>query len=199
MKFPAIFKISVKKRTPAQRESIFWALKYGAVLTVFLVFFVPIQSRLSSYSAERGSLKGQIEDLKKITTSLLTPEEIQRVRDRVDSFEGGLGDETKTNGIIDHISQLAEKNHLQLIQIYPDSPILAKNAQGQELLVGGKKLQLLPVNFSVHSDFKGVGNFLKEMMDDASWSFTVESITLQPSQAEGEGLQCDLTLSFITR
>ena len=198
MKFLERFKMPTKGMGQ-QKELIFWGIKYGVVITFFLVIFLPIQGRLSNYSNEKGSLKGQIEDLKKITTSLLTPEEIQRVRDRVDSFEKGLGDETKANVIINQVSNLAEKSNLKLIQIYSDSPILAKNGQGQELLVDGKKLQLLPVNFRVQSDFKGIGNFLKTLADNASWTFTVESMEIKASATEAEGLQCDLTLSFITR
>ncbi len=187
--------------TLAKRKDVWnWVLRYGAVFTVFLFFFLPGQSRLSSYTAERDSLKKQISDLKQIMNTLLTPEEIERVKGRVDNFESKLADLTKTNAILDEVSKLAEENHLKMIQIYSDSPILVKDNTGKELEVSGKKLSLLPVNFRVQADYKSLGNFLKDMHSQAQWSFTVESLQLQtPEEDAGGSLQCDVTLSYIVR
>ena len=181
------------------RELATWLLKYGAVLLVFLVFFVPIQSRLSNNSSERSSLKKQIDGLEKITSTLLTPEEIERVKGRIDTFESKLADLTKTNAILDEVSRVAEENHLKMIQIYSDGAISVKNDAGQELAVDGKKLSLLPVIFRVEADYKSLANFLKILNDNAQWTYTVESMQLQTPVNEGESLQCDLTISYIIR
>lgn len=181
----------------SRKDVLGWVVKYGALLVVFLFFFIPMQSRLSSYASQNRSLQKQITDLKQVTASLLTPAEIDRVRGRVLKFEEGLTDETKTDAILDLISEQAEKNHLKIIQIYSDSPTLVKSPEGAELEVGGKKLHILPVNIRLESDYKSFGNFLKAMNDTSSWIFTVESLQLQPIEADS--LQCDLTLSFVTR
>ena len=137
--------------------------------------------------------------MKKIMTSLLTPEEIELVRGRVDRFESRLADETKTSRILDQITQMCESNRLRLVQVYADSPILVKNEAGQELQVEGKKLNLLPVNFRVEADYKNLSNFLKTLSDESKWTFTVESLQVQRAASESESLQCDITLSFISR
>ena len=114
-------------------------------------------------------------------------------------FESRLADLTKTNAILDEVSKVAEENHLKMVQIYSDSPILVKNDAGQELAVDGKKLSLLPVTFRVEADYKGLANFLKTLNDNAQWTYTVESIQIQTPSSEGESLQCDLSLSYIIR
>ena len=198
MKFADRIKISFHS-LGKNKDMLAWVLKYGIVLIVFLFFFLPIHGRLSNYQAERSSLRKQIDILKKIVSSLLTPEEIERVRSRVEQFESKLADETKTASILNQITTMCESNHLKLIQIYSDSPVLVKNDAGQELQVEGKKLNLLPVNFRVESDYKSLANFLHELSENSKWTFTVESLSLQRSAAEGESLQCDITLSFISR
>jgi Tfp pilus assembly protein PilO len=180
-----------------EKEILVWCFKYGAVFVVFLFFFIPVQSRLSSSHSEVSSMKKQIDDVKKITTSLLTPEEVERVRDRVDRFESKLADQSKMTAILDEITKLSEAHHLRMIQIYSDSPILVKNEEGREMEVGGKKLHLLPVTFRVEGDFKGLSAFLRDIREDSQWINTVESVSILASSGEGEALVCDVTLSYI--
>ena len=198
MKMPEGFKLSFSF-LENQKDIWIWLVKYGAVITVFLFFFLPISSRLSSNIAEHNSLKKQISDLKEITTNLLSPEEVARVKERVDRFEQRLADESKTNAILDQVTKIAEENHLKMIQIYSDSPVLVKNEQGQDLEVGGKKLNILPVTFRVEADYKSLANFLRAMSEQATWTYMVEGLQLQESSTEAGSLQCDVTLSYITR
>jgi Tfp pilus assembly protein PilO len=181
------------------RELWFWVLKYGGVLVAFLFFFIPVESRLSSYLVESGSLQREIDSIKQITATLLTPEEIERVKGRVDQFEAKLAGLTSASAILDDVTKIVEDSHLKMIQIYSDSPVLVKDEKGRELEAGGKKLSLLPVNFRVEADYKNLATFLKKLNDTSQWTFTVESFQLQTPSADGENLQCDITLSYIIR
>jgi Tfp pilus assembly protein PilO len=183
--------------SPAHKEIAFWCLKYAAVLAVFLVFFVPVQSRVSNHMSEASSMKRQIADLKKITTNLLTPEEIERVKGRVDRFEEKLADQTKMAAILDEITKFTETHHLRLIQIYSDSPILVKNDQGKEMEMNGKKLHRLPVTFRVEADFKSLSAFLRDVREESKWINMAESVSIQSSSGEGEALVGDITVSYI--
>ena len=176
-----------------------WVLKYIGLLTIFLFFYLPVQGRLASHLSETSSLKKQITDLKSIMANMLTPAEIEVVRERVDRFEAKLADETKATKILDQISEFAEKNHLKLIQIYSDSPVSVKNELGKELEVNGKKLYLLPVSFRVEADYKSFATFLKTLNDEAAWTYTVESFQMQKPSDDSESLQCDVTLSFVAQ
>ena len=182
-----------------QKDLWAWIIKYGALLLVFLFFYVPIQSRLSSSTDENNALRKQTESLKKIMKSLLTPEEIAAVTARAQSFESNLGETTKASNIIDQITAMAETNHMKMIQIYPDSPVLVKNDEGKELEVGGKKLNILPVSFRVETDYENLGNFLKSLSDNSKWTYVVEALLLQKPDEASESLQCDMTISYITR
>ena len=182
-----------------QKGLWFWLAKYAVVFAVFLFFFLPIHGRLSNNSSELHSLRKGIEDLKKISVSLLSPEEVERIGGRVHGFESKLIDATKAAKLLDEITDLAEKNHFNVIQIYSDSPVLIKDLNGKELEVNGKKLSLLPVNFRIETDYKNLANFLKDLADTSSGTYTVESLHLQRTPAENEILQCDITLSYIAR
>jgi Tfp pilus assembly protein PilO len=176
-----------------------WLAKYGALLAVFLVFFIPIQMRLSSYTSEQSSLKKETESLKKIIESLLTPAEVKAVSENINQFESGLADVTKANQILDEVTRMADEHHMKMVQIYSDSPILVENGANQALEVGGKKLSVLPVSFRVETDYKNLANFLKALSDGSKWTMTVEALQLQRSSTDNESQQCDITLSYLTR
>jgi Tfp pilus assembly protein PilO len=180
-----------------EKEIAVWFLKYAAVFILFLFFFIPVQSRVSSHMSEVSSMKKQIGDLKQITTSLLTPEEIERVKGRVDRFESKLADPTKMPAILDEITKFVEVHHLRMIQIYSDSPVLVKNEQGKEMELNGKKLHRLPVTFRVEADLKSLAAFLRDVREDSQWINTAESVSIQASSGEGEALVGDITLSYI--
>ena len=181
-----------------RKELVLWSVKYGAVFLVFLFIQAPLQSRLASRVSELHSLKRQITDLKQISTNLLDPTEMEALRRRVDGFESRLADEAKASEIMDRISASAEKNHLKMIQIYPDSPAPVRSESGKDLQVAGKTLHALPVSFRVEADYKNLANFLKSLEDDLKWVFTVDSMLLKKASEEAGTVQSDLTLSFFT-
>ena len=180
-----------------RKQSLVWALKFGILFVVFLVFFFPVQRDAGILSSNMDSLKDQIEDLKKISLNLLTPEELKETEQRVNEFKFKLIDSARVNKLLDFISDEADKNHFNVIQIYSDSPITLKDDQGKELELDGKKLMLLPVNFRVETDFKSLGNFLKSLKDNTQGNFVIESLSLKKTTPQMETLQCDLTLSFV--
>ena len=195
---PMNLKISMRF-LEGQKDTWAWIVKYGALLLVFLFFYVPAQSRLSSFMDENKALRKQYDSLKKIMESLLTPAEIATVTERVLSFESKLGEATKASRIIDQITLMAEEQHMKMIQIYPDSPILVKNDEGRELEVDGKKLNILPVSFRVETDYENLAGFLKALSENSNWTYVVESLQLQKPDEESESLQCDMTISYITK
>ena len=176
-----------------------WFIRYAAVLVTFLFFFIPLQMRLSGVLLEKNALQKEIEDLKKITQSLLSPEEVKIVTARVEEFEGKLADVTKANEILGNVTRLAEEYHMKLVQIYPDSPLQAENENGQALEVAGRKVSILPVSFRVETGYKDLADFLKKLSDESRWAVTVESLELQRSSPESESLQCDVMLGYLVR
>ena len=196
LKFPEKFNLSLGK-LGGQKETLLWIARYAMVMVVFLFIFLPMQTRLSSQFSELKSLKREIDNLKKISTDLLKPEELDRISKRVYTFESKLVDTTKASKILDYITDLAEKNHFNLVQIYSDSPVLIKDPSGKEMEVAGKKLNILPVNFRVETDYKNLANFLKALIDDYFGTFTIESLHAQ--RTPSETLQCDITLSYIAQ
>ncbi len=189
------FKVSMNRR-----EGLWtWLVKYGIVLAVFLFFFVPIQVRLSGQLIQQGVLKNEIDGLKKLSQSLLSPKEALDASRRVERFESMLTDVTKANEILGEVTRMAEEHHMKMVQIYSDSPVLIDDGTGRALEVEGKKLSLLPLSFRVETGYKDLAGFLKGLSDGSKWIVTVETMELQRSSTENESLQCDMTLSYITR
>ena len=165
-----------------------WAAKYGGVFAVFLVFFVPIQTRLSAYATKAFSLKSEISSIKKIGTELLSKAEMDGLRARIEQFESKLSDPSRSPELLDGISEEAQKNHFQVIQIYSDNPVPLKDG-----------LSLLPVSFRIETDVKSLASFLKSLEESLKGAFVLESLHLQKTPAQTETLQCDITLSFILK
>ena len=180
-----------------QKRWMLWVLKFGSLLVVFLVFLYPVYRESDNISTNRFSLKDQIDGLKKISTNLLTPEELDNTDKRLKLFESKLVFASKAAGLLDFVSNEADKNHFNVIQIYSDSPATLKDEQSRELVFHGKKLMLLPVNFRVEADYKSFGNFLKAMKDDTPAEFVVELMSLKKTSPDSESLQCDMTVSFV--
>jgi hypothetical protein len=180
-----------------RKDGWLWAAKYGGILVVFLIFFVPIQQRLSSYSANERSLKNEISDLKKISEGFLNPQEIAAMQERSERFMAGLTDGSRAAVLIDKISEEAVKNHMSIIQIYSDNPVPIKNERGEELELEEKKLRLLPVSFRAETDYKDLGNFFFSLHENSKEVYMVESVHIQRSTTQAETLQCDITLSYV--
>jgi hypothetical protein len=181
-----------------QKDVSIWLIKYGALVLIFLLIYFPIQQRLSSYASNQNSLKGEIENLKKISEGFLNQKEIETMRERSRLFLDGLVDVGQATVLINKISEQALKNHLNIIQIYSDSPVPIKNDKGEDLELAGKKLNLLPISFRVDTDFKNLGAFFYDLNQASKEVYMVESIRLQKSDPSSETLQCDITLSYIS-
>ena len=187
------------KSSPGQKRLVLWAVKFSVVFLVFFAFFFPLQRELGAVSSNIRSLKSTIADLKNISVNLLTPQEILETEKRVEEFEAKLVDPSQGGALLDRVTDEAEKDHFNVIQIYSDTPIPVKNETGKDLELRGKRLQWLPVSFRVHTDYKNLASFLKALMDDPKFSCVVESLQVQRPAAESEKLQCDVTLSFISK
>lgn len=181
-----------------QKDVSIWLIKYGALIIIFLLIYFPVQQRLSSYASNQNSLKGEIENLKKISEGFLNQKEIETMRERSKIFLDGLVDVGQAAVLINKISEQAVKNHLNIIQIYSDSPVPIKNDKGEDLELAGKKLNLLPISFRVDTDYKNLGTFFYDLNQASKEVYMVESIRLQKSDPSSETLQCDITLSYIS-
>ncbi len=181
-----------------QKDVSIWLIKYGALIIVFLLIYFPVQQRLSSYASNQNSLKGEIENLKKISEGFLNQKEIETMRERSKLFLDGLVDVGQAAVLINKISEQALKNHMNIIQIYSDSPVPIKNEKGEDLELAGKKLNLLPISFRVDTDYKNLGIFFYDLNQASKEVYMVESIRLQKSDPSSETLQCDITLSYIS-
>ena len=188
-KFKALFAFS------GHKGSWLWLPKFGGLITIFLVFFIPAYRDSGLVTSNVESLRKEISDLKKISTSLLTPEELQETEQHVKDFESRLTETSKAGKLLDFISDAADKHHLNVVQIYSDSPVTAKSEAGKDLEFKGKKLMLLPINFRVETDYKTLGNFLKSIKDNLQANVVVESLILKKTSPQSETLQCDNTLS----
>ena len=180
-----------------QKRSFVGFLKFGGLLAVFLVFFIPAYREYGIVKSNMESLRGEIAALKKISTNLLTPEELKLTEERLTKFESRLVNSSQAGKLLDFISEEAEKSHFNVIQIYSDSPVTAKDELGKELEFKGKKLMLLLINFRVETDYKSLGNFLRAIKEGIQANAVVESLVLKKTSADSESLQCDITLSCV--
>jgi hypothetical protein len=180
-----------------QKKSFVGLMKFWAVLIVFLIFFIPAYRDYGIVKSNMDSLRGEIADLKKISINLLTPEEFKLTEERLAKFESRLADTPPPAKLLDFISEEADKNHFNVVQIYSDSPVTAKDDLGKELEFKGKKLMLLPINFRVETDYKSLGNFLRFIKENMKANAVVESLVLKKSSPDSESLQCDVTLSCV--
>ncbi len=186
------------KSLTRQKAVTIWLVKYGVLIVIFLLIYFPVQQRLSSYASNQNSLRSEIENLKKISEGFLNQKEIETMRERSKLFLDGLVDVGQAAVLINKISEQALKNHLNIIQIYSDSPVPIKNDKGEDLELAGKKLNLLPISFRVDTDFKNLGTFFYDLNQASKEVYMVESIRLQKSDPSSETLQCDITLSYIS-
>ncbi len=189
----------ILKSPKFDKKFLTWVFKFLGVLSIFLIFVFPSQRELGNLSANLNSLKNQITNVKKISINLLTPEELRETEDRVKEFESKLIDSTQASALLGLISDQADKNHFNIIQIFSESPISIKDEVGKDMEFEGKKLHWLPVNFRIETDYKNLGNFLKSLKDEAKASFLVESLNIEKTASRSESLQCDITLSFVAK
>ncbi len=182
-----------------KKAGLTWIIRYGAVLAAFLFVFIPIQIRLSSSAIELNSLKKEIEGLKKIMGSLLSPSEIKKTTEELDRFESKIADVAMASQILDEVNRVAEEHHMKMVEINSDPPVNILDDAGKPLESRGRKLSILPISFRVETSYKDLANFLKQLSDGPKWIVTVESLNLQTSSAESENLQCDVLLSYIAR
>ncbi len=197
MKIQNEMRILLKSIT-RQKDVSIWLMKYGALIIIFLLVYFPVQQRLSSYASNQNSLKNEIVNLKNISEGFLNQKEIETMRERSKVFLDGLVDTGQAAALINKISEQAVKNHLNIIQIYSDSPVPIKNDKSEDLELAGKKLNLLPVSFRVDADFKNLGTFFYDLNQTSKEVYMVESIRVQKSDPESETLQCDITLTYIS-
>ena len=190
---------SMRRSLKFDKEFLTWMFKFAAIIFVFFIFVFPAQRELNAVSTNLKLLKNQITDIKKISTNLLTPEELKEIESRLKEFESKLIDSSQASALLDFITDEADKNHFHVIQVYSDSPIVIKNETGKELESEGKKLLWLPINFRVETDFKSLGNFLKSLKDEAKGNFLLESLILEKTSTQAESLQCDIALSFVAK
>ncbi len=181
------------------KKLLIWLIKLSSVFFIFFIFVFPAQREANIVSADLSSMKNQISEMKIISINLLTAEELKETENRVDDFETKLLDASKAGALLDFITNEAEKNHFNVIQMYSDSPIAVKDEAGRDLEFKGKKLFWLPVNFRVETDFKSLGNFLKSIKEESKGNFLLESLILEKTAAQSESLQCDITLSFVAK
>ena len=180
-----------------RKETWLWTAKYVGVLAMFLIVFVPVYGRVSTRSTDVQTMESQLENMKKIGPSLLSQVDLKALSERVERFEAKLVDASRASELLDQISDEAEKNKFEVIQIYSDTPLPLKDAQEADVQIGAKKLSLLPVTFRVQTDAKSFANFLRSLEENSSGVFVVESLHLQKTSVETQTLQGDVTLSFI--
>jgi hypothetical protein len=182
-----------------RNTTMVWFAKFGVLCVIFLIFFIPEYGKAGIMSSNMRSLQEQISNLKNISVNLLSPEELRQTQDHVEDFKSRLLDSSQASALLDFIAEEADKEHINVIQIYSDSPVGVKSDAGRELEFEGKKIMFLPVNFRVETDYKSFGNFLKSLKDNTKGNFLLESMTLKRSDPESEKLQCDVTLSFVVK
>lgn len=176
-----------------------WTLKFGIVLIIFLLFYVPVQREASILSSRSRSMREQIAALKKMSENLLTAKELEETTERLGRFETRLMELSQAGKLLDHISEEAQRNHVDLVQIYSDNASPIKDDSGVELEINGKKLMWLPVGFRAETDYKNFGNFMKSIEENAPADFVLVSLTVQRAPAPSANVQCDVTLSFIAK
>lgn len=186
-------------RSETEKAFVVWLSKYAALFVVFLVVFLPVQRQLANYQSTQKQLKNQIAGLKQMSEGFLNKAEIEDIQHRQELFVAMLADPTKAAALIDQISDEAEKHHLKLIQIYSDSPISIKNAEGREMELEGKRLSYLPINFRTETDYKNLANFLYSLRENTIALHVVEALHIQKVSDEAATLQCDITLSYISK
>ncbi len=182
-----------------QKYASLWVAKYAVIFIFFIFFFMPIKERGTSYSSNEKSLKREIGDIEKISEGFLNPKEIETLQERQERFENKLTDAGHAASLIHEISQEAEKNHLNIIQIYSDSPIAIKKDDGTDLELRGIKLSLLPVSFRMDVDYKNLASFFNSLLQNSKAIFVVESMHIQKVSPDAQTLQCDVTLSYISK
>lgn len=180
-----------------KKRSWIWALKFGVLFAIFLIFFVPVYKQYDVVTAKANALRDQIGNLKKISDNLLTPEELKETQQRLEDFESKLVNASDAGKLLDYISDEADKNHFNVIQIYADSPVTIKDATGKGLELKGKKMKVLPITFRVETDYKSLGNFLKAVKDEIKGNLVIETLSLKKTSPQLENLQCDITLSCV--
>ena len=187
----------LRASSPGRKRTLFWALKFGALFVVFLIFLLPAHRDYSLATSQVTSLREQTAELKKVSVNLLTPDELQETEQHIKEFESKLIHSAHASTLLDFISNEADKNHLNVVQIYSDSPVTVRDETNKDIEFKGKKLMLLPVNFRMETDFKNLGNFLKSLQDNIKGNCVVESLALKKASPQLESLQCDITLVFV--
>lgn len=186
------------KTLKRQKNASIWVIKYGVLVGIFLALFLPLQQRQANYSSSQRSLKNEMENLKKISEGFLNYKEIETMRSRSRYFLDGLVDTTKAASLIAKISEVATKNHVNIVQIYSDAQVPLKNDKGEDLALSGKKLNLLPVSFRADTDYKSLADFFFTLFESSKEIYMVEFIHLQKTDPQSDTLQCDITLSYIS-
>ena len=178
---------------------VFWGLRYAALFAVFLAFYLPLYLQLRKVASACEAKSKQVESVKKAGPQFLGPNEMTDLKKRADDFENGFADSSQVALLLSLISDHAIQNHLKVAKINSDDPVPVRDAQDQEMQIGGKKLSRIPIHLDFETDLKTFANFLHSLSVSSQYSLAVESFSLHKEEDPSlERAQCEMTLDFFT-
>ena len=175
-----------------------WGARYAALLVVFLAFYLPFHLQWSRSAEDFKTKSKRIDELRKGELELLSPKEMADLKKRADDFEIGFIDSSRIDLLLGYISDNAIRHHFKVTKINSDVPVKVTDAQGQEVLVGEKKLLRIPINLRFEADYVTLANFLRSFNTDNKYSMTTEHHSFKKKDLLSELVQCEMTLSFFS-
>lgn len=179
-----------------QNRSVVWGAKFGVILIIFFIIYLPAQGEYGSLSKSLGQRNKDIASAKQSGLNLLQPQELEEAAKNANNLESQFFDVAQASKAIDLVSDEAAKHNFTISNINSEALVPVNDEAGKEIERSGKKLKRIPVHIQFETNFKNIADFLRALTESSGHLWVLESLSIQKTAPQSEDLKCQMTLSF---
>lgn len=126
------------------------------------------------------------------TTGLaqISAAELAKLQQRMNTFKEGFVSGAEISGVLNRISDQAEKNNVRVVSINSEDPVSMKTDSETE-----EKFTRFPIRMNLEGRYQAIAEFLHSLGQSSRQMFVVESYKITKSK-EGDALNCEMVLSY---
>ena len=172
------------------KNALAWGLMLMSLVVGTIFIYFPIQKKCNQVNQSLLARKQQIQQVKASGINLLSSAELARLQKESNDFKSGFVKISKVAGVLNSISEEAERNHLKVISIHSKDPEPFKPEATETTL------NRLPIEMRLEANYQALASFLATLSEKSSKKFVVESFHLKRLSSTSTVLDCSMTLSF---
>lgn len=188
------------KKARGHKDFRFLAAAVVCFVVFLLLVYFPLQRKYDKTTKLLAAKGGEIAKLKLSGIGFLQPQELAKLQERASLFEKGFVEIPEVAAVLDEISDQAEKNRVNVVQIHSGETYSIKDKTGAAVEWEGRKCFVAPIHITLEAGYTALGDFLRSLREDFHRLFVVEDFVItRPEKGKGDLLECRITLNFFAR